>query len=76
MNTNSKILGLAMACLMLSACGKANEEKVLSEAQSSADEFVINMPDCAKRDINTRKYLNGRGCTSAEREAYRKQRGW
>lgn len=46
------------------------------KAESDAGAMRMSMPDCAKRDINTRKYLNGRGCTSVEREAYRKQRGW
>lgn len=50
---------------------KSEEDK----AESDADATRQNMPSCAKRDINTRRYLNGRGCTDAEYKAWLKQQG-
>lgn len=73
---NSKILGLAMACLILIGCGKSEEEKILAKAQSDAGAVIQDMPDCEQRDAKTLAYLNGRGCTKDEWKAFRKQRGW
>lgn len=50
---------------------KAQKDK----AESDADAIKQNMPNCAKRDINTRKYLNGKGCTNAEYKAWLSQQG-
>lgn len=77
MNNFLKILGLALVCLMLTACGKSNEEKVLAEAkaQNNASTTKQSMPDCARRDPKTRKYLNGKGCTDDAYKAWLNQQG-
>lgn len=54
------------------------EQKLKSEdkAESDAGAMKQSMPQCAKRDINTRFYLNGKGCTWAELNAFEQQRSW
>lgn len=51
---------------------KAEEDKAVADAGAMKQ----SMPQCAKRDINTRFYLNGKGCTWAELNAFEKQRSW
>lgn len=75
MNNFLKILSLAMACLLLAGCGESNKEKALSQARNEGGGIKQNMPDCARRDPVTRRYLNEKGCTDAEYKAWLNQQG-
>lgn len=71
----SELFALTLVCFALVACGKSTEEKTLESASKNLDlsgsRINSAMPDCDKRGED-RKYINGKGCSEAERKAFSK----
>lgn len=65
-----KIFSVLFVCLMLVACNKSNEGQVLDSANNGSHQsFKTAVPDCDIRD-QSGKFVNGHGCTEAERKAF------
>ena len=61
---------LMLICFILTACNQTLEEKALESAsKKGSSQINTAMPDCDKRDEN-RRFINGTGCTEAERKAF------